>query len=59
MPQQRISTDIATSLPVARKENNWEIPYNELVFGKLVGAGAYGEVYKGTWRNVNIYQKLI
>ena len=44
---------VSTSPSISRNQNNWEIPYKELVFGKLVGTGAYGEVYQGTWRNVS------
>lgn len=27
----------------------WEIPYNELVFGDAVGTGRFGTVYRGNW----------
>jgi len=29
----------------------WGISYNEIVFGRLIGRGSYGEVWKSLWRN--------
>ena len=45
--------------PTLPRKSNWEIPYHELVVGKLVGSGAYGEVYEGSWRNVTVAIKKL
>jgi predicted Ser/Thr protein kinase len=31
-------------------KNNYEIDYNELEMEKEIGRGAYGVVFKGSWR---------
>ena len=36
----------STSLPVPQLDD-WEIPANEVIMEKLLGEGAFGEVYKG------------
>ena len=33
--------------------------YNELVMGKMIGEGQYGEVFSGTWENTEVAVKLV
>lgn len=42
-----------------RKYGYREIDYEELVFGKKIGAGAFGAVYKGTWRGAPVAIKKL
>jgi len=39
--------------------NLWEIPFEELDLGIKIGEGAYGEVYKGSWRNQDVAIKKV
>ena len=33
-----------------KKTSDFGVSYKELVFGKLIGKGSQGEVFKATWR---------
>ena len=37
----------------------WIIPYDELVLGRQIGAGSFGEVHKGTWRGLDVAIKRL
>ena len=51
-------------LPFSSPQQSWDIPYSEIVKEKLLSQGnstvllntpgAYGEVWKGTWRNADV-----
>ena len=42
---ERMMSD--TPLLMSPQLDNWEIPANEVIMEKLLGEGAFGEVYKG------------
>ncbi len=37
-----------------KKEEAWEIDFNELALGETLGMGAFGEVYKATWKGTEV-----
>lgn len=37
----------------------WNIPFDELVFGRLLGKGSQGEVYKASWRGLTVAVKKV
>jgi len=44
----------------SKKDNNvWDIPYTSLNLGSKIGQGAYGEVFKGLWRNQEVAVKMM
>eukprot|EP01116_Phalansterium_solitarium_P013454 TRINITY_DN30819_c0_g1_i1.p1 TRINITY_DN30819_c0_g1~~TRINITY_DN30819_c0_g1_i1.p1 ORF type:complete len:595 (+),score=153.16 TRINITY_DN30819_c0_g1_i1:616-2400(+) len=45
--QSSVDTIVGLS---ASAEHTWEIPYDQLDIGDKLGEGAYGVVYKATWR---------
>jgi len=40
-------------------EISWEISFEELEFGELIGSGAFGDVYKGSWRQITVAIKKL
>mmetsp|Transcript_7721 Transcript_7721/g.28469 ORF Transcript_7721/g.28469 Transcript_7721/m.28469 type:complete len:518 (-) Transcript_7721:208-1761(-) len=40
-------------------QNDWEIPYDALEIQELIGAGAFGEVYKARWRGTQVAVKKL
>lgn len=44
---------------LAKKTNDFNIQYSDLVFGSLLGKGSQGEVYRATWRGLNVAAKKI
>ncbi len=40
------------------KRTGWEIHYNELKFGNLLGQGTYGKVYTGIFREIKVAIKV-
>lgn len=40
-------------------EMDWEIDHGDLVFGKLLGSGTFGDVYKGKWLGSEVAIKVI
>ena len=47
-----------TSLAAAPRLDYWEIPANEVIMEKLLGEGAFGEVYKGIIKSPIINPKV-
>ncbi len=39
-------------------DDRFNIPYNELVFKRELGAGSFGKVFFGTWRKADVALKL-
>jgi hypothetical protein len=36
------------------KASSWAIAYEDLQFGKILGAGAFGQVWRGVWRGADV-----
>lgn len=51
--EMTVATDAVTA---KHKDNDWEIPFSELVFDEnnLLGAGNFGDVYYGEWRGIPV-----
>jgi len=47
------------SVIIEEKRSNWEIDYEELIFGDFLGQGAFAKVYKAKWRNEIVAVKKI
>eukprot|EP00890_Picochlorum_soloecismus_P002134 jgi/Picsp_1/2921/NSC_01146-R1_flag-tagged protein kinase domain of mitogen-activated protein kinase kinase kinase len=67
-PRQRFSFDqnsvnasrAGTSIYTASEEGaSWEIDMSEIQFGPRIGIGAYGEVFRGLWRQTDVAVKLL
>jgi hypothetical protein len=50
---------ILVRLSRRRQRDEWEISFDELELGSLLGVGGYGEVYKGRWRGTEVAIKTI
>lgn len=50
---------ILVRLSRRRRRDEWEIGFEELELGSLLGYGGYGEVYKGRWRGTEVAIKTI
>ena len=48
-----------TFLKKEAKLFSWEVNSNEIKLNKLVGAGAYGEVYHGEWGGLDVAVKIL
>jgi len=43
----------------SEKDMEWEIDQRDLVFGKLLGSGTFGDVYKGKWLGSEVAIKVL
>eukprot|EP01113_Clastostelium_recurvatum_P027404 TRINITY_DN3304_c0_g1_i4.p1 TRINITY_DN3304_c0_g1~~TRINITY_DN3304_c0_g1_i4.p1 ORF type:complete len:1640 (-),score=340.10 TRINITY_DN3304_c0_g1_i4:13-4932(-) len=53
------SSNLADSDNATPGGADWEIPYDELEFGVVVGKGFFGEVKHGSWRDTDVAIKII
>ncbi|ELR22700.1 serine/threonine protein kinase [Acanthamoeba castellanii str. Neff] len=42
-----------------KKRDDWEIEYDELEIGSMLGSGGYGEVYKAMWKGTEVAVKMM
>jgi serine/threonine protein kinase len=49
-PKLQLSELPDESTPAQSRTEEWDIPYEELVLERELGRGAFGVVYRGTWR---------
>ncbi len=40
-------------------KEQWEIDYEDIIMGELIGSGGYGEVHKATWKDTEVAVKTI
>ncbi|KAL6059709.1 Non-receptor tyrosine-protein kinase TNK1 [Balamuthia mandrillaris] len=54
-----ISTTLASNSKKFSSKQKWEIHYKELKFIEKIGEGAFGEVWRGLWRNSEVAIKKL
>jgi len=42
-----------------REEEEWNVDHDEIEFGERLGAGAFGEVFKGSWKGTEVAIKVM
>ncbi len=42
-----------------RLDNDWEIDFDEVEIGPLLGAGGYGQVHKAMWKGTEVAVKMM
>jgi predicted Ser/Thr protein kinase len=42
-----------------RDQSDWEIDYDELEIGDILGSGGFGEVYRAMWKGTEVAVKVM
>eukprot|EP01105_Mastigella_eilhardi_P004554 TRINITY_DN1607_c0_g1_i2.p1 TRINITY_DN1607_c0_g1~~TRINITY_DN1607_c0_g1_i2.p1 ORF type:complete len:422 (-),score=73.77 TRINITY_DN1607_c0_g1_i2:556-1821(-) len=54
----KLQLPLTTTTPTGTKYE-WEIPYSEIKFGKKIGEGTFGVVFRASWRGAEVAVKVL